>query len=590
MFNPFKLIGMLGDKKIAELETETKRVKAAGQLFESIAPGWEDNDEKTWELLGSAYKGNRGEDQRTMVAMARKLVRTDPNARAALQGALKYIVGWGVTITPKSQDPRVHYIWKDFSTSPRNRWQLRVRDIVKRWLRDGEFFLRFFTDVKEEGDDAAVKTWRSTVRFLDPMDVKRNVANRTVTETDKLNAGIETDPNDAEKVLKYHLVDRYDETKTSTVPADAVHHGKHNADMDQPRGDSFLLPIMKLFPAYEQWIKYRLVLNKVRTALVLIKKIEGNPSQVAEIRNSIPNSSRPTTGTSLKQQPKPGTVVTANAGVDYKMESANINAGDAAEDGRNIKLSMGAGSGMPEFMFGDASNSNYASSLISESPFVKEIQFHQSELEIHFKAIYRKVIKAAVDAGVIEEPAEPDVLSLLGKKRVLTEADEKKLADALPPATPKKDKNGEPIKDNQPAGPGKETELDIFYGCDLEWPEIVHRDPKVLAESLQIQRTNGWVDDKTCSETLGYDYDEVVRKQRQIELDAQEEDNPLLQMSMQGGDQYAQEAAAIFGDLSPEERKAIMDAQSPEEVAALLGGKSPTKVPGKKKPPTTEEA
>ncbi len=581
MFNPFRVVKLIWEKKEAELAADVSRAKSAEKLFEEIPRGFADRDENDWELLGSAYKGNFGFDQRVMAAKARHFVRTDPNARAALRFTLDYLLGTGVVITPKSEDPRVAYVWKDFSTSPRNRWQLRVRDIAKRWLRDGEWFLRFFKNQQSDGEVTA--TWKTTVRFIDALQVKREIPGKTETETDKLNAGIETDPNDAEKVIQYHVVDPFDPAKRFLVPAAEVQHAKFFADMDQPRGDSMLLPIMKLIPAYEQWMKYRLVLNKVRTAMVLIKQIEGNPTQVASLRDSIPNSAKtaPTSGP-LKQMPKAGTMLTANAGVNYKMESPNINATDAAEDGRNIILRMAAGIGLPEFGFGDNSNNNYSSALVSEGPLAKMIQALRAELEIHFKTIYRMVIQAAVDAEAIEAPVDPDVLTLLGNKLDVSESGRKALREAQGA-----DPDGDGDDDSKESeSSNADTPTEIFFGCDIEWPAIEHREIDKLTTALVAQRAAGWIDDKSATEELGRDYEEIVRKQRKIEEDAQEDPNPLLgggSMNDQAG--YGEEAASIIADLSPDERQAVLNAKDSASVAAILMGSGKNGVKPGAKPP-----
>lgn len=473
-----------------------------------------------WEILGSAFKGHIGQDQQVMIAQARRMFRFDPNAQASIYGLLDYLMGHGLTITPKSKDERIWKLWRKFWTDPSNKMGIRQFECVKRWARDGELLLRFFTKDQEKN-----QTPFTTVRFLDPIDLRRGAAEANDI-TDKTAQGIIFDPEDAEKPLQYFFRKRNKPQEEMVVNAADVLHVKFPvADMDQPRGESSMQAVMDLFTHYKQWLKNRIILNKLRTAIFAVRKIDiQSGAAVSSLAQSLPASARSTGGDSKKMNVKPGTLYTPPPGVDIEMRSPNINASDVKEDGRNIKLEMSAGTRLPEFMYGDASNANYSSTMMAESPFVKHIHFLQCYLEeTLWKPLFRKVIETAVAAGKLTPPKEEDIFAEPGKQD-LSEAfasangngaDTKKKPDDKK----KKEPKGEPIS---------ESEEEIFYGCDIEWPEIIHREPKEQAESLVLARNEGWVSDKTASEKLGYDYAEEVRKQQQIEDEAEEAGNPLL--------------------------------------------------------------
>lgn len=554
------------------------------ELTEYDSRAWT-RDEEAWTLLGKdggKQKGLTGPMQSEGISVARQLFRTDPNARAAVMGVLKYVMGRGVNITPKSQDPRVWFVWREFWTSDRNKMAIRQFDIVKRFFRDGEVMLRYYQT--REG----TATWKTTVRFVEPASVQ-TPADKTGDAT--VVDGIEFDANDAEKPVAYHIVDATDPNKSERVEAQYIQHVKLFADMDQARGESYLQTISHMFFIYREWLKNRMILNRLRTAIVLIREVEsGTATGVQNLTNQLPTSTR--AGASGSKQIKSGTIYTAPPGVKMKMESANINASDVSEDGRRVILQMCAGTGQPEFMFGDASNQNYASALMSESPWVKEVEFWQTYLEAAlFGDMFRRVIQGAVNAKKITPPAEEDIFE---KYRDFDPADvtltesqrrRKKLKEA-----------GEIVDDGEPdAGlgtdnedklperiePFRETATEIFYGCDAQWPNIVHRDPKASAEALAIERANGWVSDKTASEKSGYDYGEEVRKQRAMEAEAGAEGNPLLGIKKGGaaeaaeGDRQAEEeAAALLAGMDEETKQAVMNAKNAEEVVAILSGKN----------------
>lgn len=553
------------------------RDSALVELMEAENRSWARSDSDTdWSPLGSAFKGYQGLDQQAMIQSARNNFRYDPNARAAIMGMLKYVMGKGVGITPKSKDPRVWYVWREFWTAARNKMNIRQHEIVKRFFRDGEVFLRYF-NVKGEGLGQS-PTWKTTVRFIDPADVQHSVNQKAINSTDVMHQGIEFDPKDPETPKWYFIQDRMDQNKWEKVPAAEVHHIKLFADMDQSRAESFLQPVMQLFGQYREWLRNRMILNKLRTAIVMIREIEGGTStEVQSLTQTIPSSIR---GDGTKQKIKGGTIYTSGPGVKLRMDSPNINASDVKEDGRNIILQMAAGTGMPEYLYGDASNSNFASSLIAESPFVKEVQFWQSYLEGSWiEEMFRRVIQAAVVAGKIPQPVDDDVFEKY-KNFDPKDVDLGEAEGEVPEENADAGESDEtPSKDENPYG---ETAAEIFYGCDVSWPEIIHRDPKAHTESLVMQRSEGWISDKTASEILGHDYAEEVRKQTRLEAEAERGGNPLMGIKPGQGaeDEEAQsgiaqsnaEAERVMQGMTDEEKQIVLNG-TPDQVSALLKSK-----------------
>ncbi len=84
-------------------------------------------------------------------------------------------------------------------------------------------------------------------------------------------------------------------------------------------------------------------------------------------------------------------------------------------------------------------------------------------------------------------------------------------------------------------------------------------------------RQNGWVSDPTACSSLGFDYGEEVRKQRQTEEDAEIEENPLLSTGGDGdaGD-MAGEMNSLLGSMDPEDKKAIMKSTDPKEIKGIM--------------------
>lgn len=449
-------------------------------------------------------KGHIEATQMDMVKQARRFYRSDPNARAILDTLCHYIMGKGLNIMPRSKDPMVWWTWREFWTAERNKMSLRQFEIPLRLFRDGEVFMHCM-----DKDENGSPTGKTTVRFIDPLQVKNSP---TVPLLDnKTRSGIETDPNDIEKVIAYWVQDRSDQNKFTRILADEVLHLKIYADADQRRGETLLQAVMKMFTDYRQWLENRIILNKMRTAIVMIRKITGTPSQVQQIADNTPNATNVRSGETKKQNIRGGTILNANAGVSYEMLSPNINAQDVKEDGRNIKLNISAGTQIPEYIFGDASNANYSSTMISEAPFVKAIEYWQIYLEFFFQQLFKKVLSNAAKKGLVKPPNDEEFFRKLKGVGNLSEQMEM----------------DERLKELMPEGK-METPTEIFFGIDLQWPEIIHRNVKELTDSLMVARTSGWVSDPTCSSVLGYDYNEEVRKQKQAKEQAEVSGNPLM--------------------------------------------------------------
>ncbi len=571
------MIGLLKSlyrRKVLELENLVKAEEVKGAfLTEASAAndlvvdrpdttnGWtrryQVND---WE------KGHIQANQLEVVRKAREFDRWDSHAHGILGNMVNYIMGKGLTFQPKSKDPMVWYIWREFSTADRNKWTIKQFEIIRRTFRDGEVFMRLFNK-----DDEGKPTGKTTVRFLDPLLIRHPTDTAGGSKDDapfeSIKNGVVTDPEDVEDVKAYQLMDRADRTTFTTIPADEVIHMKINADSDQKRGEPGLQTLLKYFRHYEQWLENRIILNKMRTAIVMIKEVTGTPTEVANMAATLPIASRQVGNETKKTNFRGGTVITAGPGVKYRIESPNINASDVKEDGRNIILAMAAGMNMPEYLFGDASNANYASTMIAESPFVKMIEFFQVFFEFHFQRLYKAVIQNAVNGGLLEAPNDDEFIEKLKSIRTLAEAIPTPQPGEDPPELSPKEAA---IKELMPDGK-MVTPTEIFFGADITWPEIIHREILQQAQALAVERQNGWVSDPTAASALGYDYGEEVRKQRQVEEDAEIDNNPLLSVGG-GGDSedMAAEMNGIMSQMTPEDKQTILKSTDPKEIHSVM--------------------
>jgi len=554
------------ETQIQESDSISKMIKETADIVSERPTdgGWTRMDQVT-----DREKGHLQGNQLEMLRSARNAYRWDSMGRASIQTMVNYIMGKGIAISPKSDDPMAWWVWREFWSCERNKMELKQFEIVMRLFRDGEVFIRFY-----DKDDEGKATGKTTIRLIDPLLVRnpagdgRQAPSGFNGKTTK--SGIEHDSNDVEKVIRYWVMSNSDSNEFYSVPAEEMLHLKIFADSDQKRGETFIQPVMKMLKQYNLWLENRILLNKMRTAIVMIKKVTGTPSQVSSMANTVANASNVRAGDTKKEQIRGGSVVVANPGVDYQMQSPNINASDVKDDGREMKLNIAGGLNLPEYVFGDASNANYASTLVAEAPFVKSIEYWQITLEYWYKQIYKKVIEFAVNGNILEAPDDKEFMRRL--KRINDLQEQEDSDDDLSP----KEKE---LKSLMPDGK-METPSEIFFGCDIQWPEIVHRDTKAFTEALQLARTSGWVSDQTASSALGWDFSEEVRKQKTIEDEAKKVGNPLLGIKSDEekdgdtDDRMDNEINDVISNLTDDERKELLAKTNPQEIVDMMTAKS----------------
>ena len=360
---------------------------------------------------------------------ARKFYRFNPHGRAVIRSLCKFTIGRGVTFAMKFKkevsDAHLNlYVdyWEAFVK--KEKFLRKQKEFVRRYTRDGEVFLRFFLDT-----DGMVR-----IRFMEPERVKNPpkygagmIGGKPVRGN--LSYGIETAKNDIEKIFFYYYMTGEDMNSWIRVPAKDVIHKKLSADSNCKRGFPYLEPILYELKTYNDWLKDRVILNKIRTAVALVKEIPSGVGPSATVKSMRDATRSQATGveSSKTQLFRPGTTLTAR-GVVYKFLSPDLDARDSAQDGRNILLSIAAGAGLPEYMVtGDASNANYSSSMVAESPAVREFEDLQDDMRDAFIEIFDRVIDAGLDSGELKEPrpeAELVFPSLISR-------DVKKEADAF---------------------------------------------------------------------------------------------------------------------------------------------------------------
>jgi hypothetical protein len=328
---------------------------------------------------------------RELRGQCRRLAATNEFAINGHENRISYIVGPGhsylATICKGMDAPAeiglaVQKVIDEFVRE--NRWQVRQQEIVHRIDRDGEAFLRFFVD--HDG--------MTQVRFIEPDQV---LAPAEFAGDPSASFGIRTEPEDVETVLGYYVDGEF-------VDAGQVQHRRANVDFNVKRGLPLYTPVRKNLRRAEKLLRNMSVVAEIQSAIALIRKHRGTSRSGVEqfvAGGADATAASPLSGrTRHYSQYGPGTILDAPAGLEYDFPARGLDASSFVHVLQAELRAIAARLVMPEFMFtSDASNSNFASTLVAEGPAMKMFERLQASMIEQDRAVIWRVVHNAIAAG-----------------------------------------------------------------------------------------------------------------------------------------------------------------------------------------------
>lgn len=326
----------------------------------------------------------------------RRLAIANEYAINGHENRISYIVGSGHRYramvrkgadAPAELAERVQDVLEEFRSI--NGWHDRQQEIIRRIDRDGEVFLRWFP-----GADGATR-----VRFIEPEQVATPAEQRG---DENASHGVLTDSRDVETVIGYYVDGRL-------IDADEVQHRRANVDRSVKRGLPLYTPVRANLRRAERLLRNMSVVAEIQSAIALIRKHRSaTRSGVEQFVADNATSSRLDGRGRVRRVTDygPGTILDAPAGLEYDFPATGVDAANYVAILQAELRAIAARLVMPEFMFtSDASNANFASTMVAEGPAVKMFERLQAAMIEQDRVVMRRVVENAVGSGRLPSEA-----------------------------------------------------------------------------------------------------------------------------------------------------------------------------------------
>lgn len=357
----------------------------------------------------------------------------NPLAFAIIEMTTSFVLGKGIVIA--AADAQVQQVLMDFWRDPSNHMDDRVYALCTELSLYGEQFIRFFVN-KYDG--------RVQIRQIDPSLIDQ----------------IETDPEDIETPLRFHRrpigpsatlpgtipvvapIDNYNPDGVWYNAGSEIMQFAINKVSNAKRGKSDLATLLPWLRRYKDWLTDRVRINKYKGAFLWDVQLTGADRKTIERKRA-----------EYSYPPEPGSVIIHNESEKWSAVKPEISAGDAANDGRAIKLMVAVGALLPEHYLSDGDGPTKATASEMSLPTILKFQRRQYIMRNMLRAILDRVIQEATRARRLPET--------------------------------------------------------IDTGYDIQFPEIEVADNQALATATQFMvsalaaaKQQGWISDETCMRLL----------------------------------------------------------------------------------------
>jgi hypothetical protein len=348
----------------------------------------------------------RNEQDLTLIrGAARAICDVSVHAKCALNNLANYCISGGIaydvrdrTDGPRPADYRktdvakaAHSIVAEFLE--RTGWgsASKRKRILKRKHRDGELFARL-----------TAQGGVCDVRILEPA-----LITQPISTAEEWLFGIQTDPDDVESILQYHV--QWSPQSTDDVPPERMCHWRVNVDDNVKRGLSDFYPVELYLSRASKLLRNTAGGAAVLAAIAaIIEHPVGTTQGAVESFRAGSNYNQRTEGTpkggrqQYLQKYNEASFVHVPQGQKYAgspLGTAGVGEAMVVIE-QAVLRAVACNWSMPEYMIsGDASNNNYASILEAGTPFTLFVESIQADIADEDRELLWKVLRIAYDAG-----------------------------------------------------------------------------------------------------------------------------------------------------------------------------------------------
>jgi len=394
-----------------EWQTDEYGMQLAGSGWTSVGADRSDREH------GDNHPYYRTEqDLATIRAQARYLTTGNELGVHILETLTDYVVGDGYKFRFKLRNEREDASFLPVAKTCQrlvdrfiedNNWQGDAdRELFTRLRRDGEAFPILFQDGP-----------RCVLRMGEPEQCVEPAGYRDIEDRYAIGRpgdwkwGVHTAADDVEQVYGYYFQWSESTADFSYLPRSMVEHVKVNVDRKVKRGMSDFYPVIPRLHRLAKLLRNTEEGATIQAAIAyIVEAAEGvnrTAAESADLRQSdyaAPIRAGRSTRTQNVRNISAGTVLTTPHGQEYKPGPMG------AQHSPNLMLVLQASMrfvgnrwNMPEYLVsGDASNANYASTMVAESPWVKSCKAKQAQMKTAYGAIMWRVVEAGIKSGAFE--------------------------------------------------------------------------------------------------------------------------------------------------------------------------------------------
>ncbi|MEW6555094.1 MAG: phage portal protein [Actinomycetota bacterium] len=324
---------------------------------------------------------------------------TNPLAKRYVRYITYFVVGDGVNVV--ADEESVNEVLQGFWGDDDNDMEVAVKEMSD-WLAIcGEFFVRFFYDQYVGKTHIGLIDPSEIVHIeTDPDNVKRHIAYHRKYRVQK---SLEVQPDGSVNVEYENAYEKIDVQRSDGL-LNAM-HVKVGGVSNAVRGISDLLDIIVWMERYRQWLEDRALTNKIRNLFHYDVTIEGGNRQdikdyLSKLKGREVKSMREDyQDFSTSERIRAGAIRVHSDKIKWDTVQPKVDASDAKEDGRAIKLMVAAGMGIPEHWLGDTGNTNLATAKALDLPTLRQFQDRQKVMRRALRVILKQVIACQREYG-----------------------------------------------------------------------------------------------------------------------------------------------------------------------------------------------